>query len=767
MKFETFTHVQYTITEIIKECFRYNIGKLDINYIIEKFNLYKTDEMNENDIINLLIIVSVEMMINDKIYDNLAVDLLFYKIKKSNNSLNIFTFTDRQNYIFNNVHNYIDPTYIAFINDYADKLNNIYNSMELPDYLTYFGFMTMDSSYCFKANNYNIENPIDTFLRCSIGINYLTNNSLENIFIEIEKNFKYICQGKFIHATPTLFNSGTLNRQLSSCYILGMDDSIVGIYKNLLDCAKISQKSGGIGFSISNIRGSGSKITSNNGISSGLIPMMKVFSDTAHYVNQGGKRSGAIATFLEPWHIDIIEFIEIRLQNGSDYLRARDLFIGLWIPDLFMKQLETKGEWYLMCPNECKGLVNAYGDEFEELYWGYVKKGMYKKKIDPFTILQYIYQTSSESGLPYILFKDTVNKRCNQSNIGTVKSSNLCCEITEVADENNHSVCNLASIAVNRFINNGQIDYNELYNVSKHLTYNLNKCIDINNYPTEESKLMNLSTRPIGIGIQGMANLLIELRIPYETEQALEIESKVMEAIYYGALTASNELAIIFGPYEKFEGSPFSKGILQFDMGYTEFYRSDANNLMFDWTNLKNNICKYGVRNSLLTALMPTASTSQILGNVECFEPITSNLFIRKTSSGVFKCVNYKLIEDLKQINIWNENMKKQIIDNHGSIQNISQIPNNIKELYKTVWEIKQKALMDHALARAPFVDQSQSLNLHFYNYDIQKLKSAMFYAWKKGLKTGSYYIRTQASHNATNQAIQVKKEDECVSCSA
>jgi ribonucleoside-diphosphate reductase alpha chain len=752
--------------------------KINIDDIVEKFEVYKTDKMTQFEFIDLLVSICNDFSVINHAYERIAVLLLYEKTIRYNiDQLNLDLYSDKTNYIDKNTPNYLAKDYVTFVNDHKAFFNTIVDEMEIPEYITYFGFMTMNGAYNIKVNDINIESPLDMFMRCAIGINYKSDDQINVKLESIKQTFQYICEGKFIHATPTLFNAGTNNDQLSSCYLLGMEDSIVGIYKTLTDCAKISQKCGGIGFAISNVRSEGSKIQGSNGESSGIVPMLKVFSDTAHYVNQGGrgsKRSGAFAAFIEPWHADIKQFIELALLNGSEYKRTRDLFLGLWIPDLFMKQLEINGDWYLMCPNECPNLQDTYGSEFETLYWKYVEEGKYREKIKASDLMPFIRDTLSDSGLPYMMFKDTVNLKSNQSNIGTVKSSNLCCEITEVSDAKRHAVCNLASIAVNRFLKDGEIDYEELINVVKHITRNLNKCIDINQYPTIEAKETNNATRPIGIGIQGIANLLMDMRIPYESQEALIIERKVMEAIYYGSLSASMELAKESKPYDHFAGSNFSKGIFQFDMDY----KIEHSDLMFDWTTLKANVMEHGTRNSLLTALMPTASTSQILGNNECFEPITSNIYARKTSSGVFKTVNNNLVNDLIKLNIWSEDMKDAIINNGGSIQNITDIPDNVKILYKTVWEIKQKWLMDHAIYRAPFVDQSQSMNLHFPAIEENKIKSALFYAWKHGLKTASYYIRTQAAHNVSN-AITVKvgveveevvcklSDRSCVTCSA
>lgn len=778
MKFDSVKSVKSSVTTFLTSL------KSQVNYdvkaIIKKFTAYKTNTMTVDEFEDLLILICVEMSVMDNIYDRLAVCILFHTIDRNNKTRNLSTFSDRTNYINEQLPNYMSPLYVEFVNENSERLNamsNNYNS--IPDFLTYHGVSTLLSSYCISVDKQCVENPLDTFLRCSIGINYKSEYSLDKKLESIDRNINYIHMGKFIHATPTLFNAGTNNDQLSSCYILGMEDSIVGIYKTLSDCAKISQKCGGIGFPVTNVRASGAKIHSSNGESSGLIPMLRVYNNTAVYVNQGGrgsKRKGAFAAFLEPWHADIREFIEGRLQHGAEEKRTRDLNLGLWIPDLFMKQLEIDGDWYLMCPAECPGLVDAYGNEFETLYWKYVAEEKYREKIKANDLIPYIKATISSGGQPYMMFKDTVNKKSNQSNIGTVKSSNLCCEVTEVSNFNQHAVCNLASICVNRFLNADRTyNYEELRSVAYHITHNLNKVIDINQYPTEEAKNTNNATRPIGIGIQGVADLLMSMRIPYDSPSSLEIEARIMETIYYGSMQATIQLAMEHGqPYDYFENSNFARGLYQFDMGYN----IDNESLMWDWNTLKEEGKKHGMYNSLLTALMPTASTSQIMGNCECFEPITSNMYIRQTSSGQFKCINKFLVNDLKEAKLWNKEMKDKIIAKKGSVQDIPEIPPHIKAIYKTVWEIKQKWLMDHAIARSPFVDQSQSMNLHFPVIEEGKLRSAMFYAWKKGLKTGSYYIRSQASKDSTNVAVDTKVDskaqacsrenrDECTSCSA
>lgn len=761
---------------------------VDKNVIMDKYNLLKKSEMSITESYTLLLEICDDMMLLEQDYDKLGVRILFKITELNNIAKGVMTFTQRQNYINDHLPNFMNCQYITFINKHQSIIDQIYNDYSnIPEYLTMFGYKTLLGAYTITVNKVSIENPLDVFLRCAIGLyfldvsRFLTDDSSVEVLNNIRINMKYMHGGNFTHATPTLFNAGTINNQLSSCFLIGMDDSINAIYENLYHCAQISQKCGGIGFSVSNVRASGSRIKSSNGEASGLVTMLRPYNTTAYYVNQGGKgskRSGAFAAFLEPWHADIVEFIQSRLQNGDEYNLLRDLFIGLWIPDLFMKQFEIDGDWYLMCPDECPGLYDLYGDEFEKQYWKYVSEGKYRSVMKAHELMFIIRKTITESGQPYMMFKDNVNRRSNQSNIGTIRSSNLCCEITEVSGFRKHSVCNLASISVNRFINETKtdIDHEKLLMISRLITRNLNNCIDYNSYPTEYAKQMNLLTRPIGIGIQGVANLLMDLRIPYESERALEIEASFMETIYYGALFESNNLAKKYGHYDKFPGSPYSIGLFQFDM-IPDF---DYSKLRYDWNSLRRSITEFGTRNSLVTALMPTASTSQILGNVECFEPVSSNCYVRKTSSGSFKCINYNLINDLKELGLWNEEMKNKLVEQKGSVQNIDYIPQYIKDLYKTVWEIKQKWIMDHAIARSPFVDQSQSMNLYFDVVTKKKFDSAMVYAWKHGLKTGSYYTRTQAAHDATDKAktsvpgnmtniIHTKNSEDidCVNCSA
>lgn len=772
-----------TILKSVKNAINTLMNFVDVKFdsiddLISLVEASKIDEMTNDEFINLVIDSAVELSAFNPKYDKLAVQLTFNYINECNMKRDLNTFSEKMNFINDNTDLFMAEKYIEFVNKHHNFLNNfcVMNNT-VPNFLTYFGYVTLNGSYCIKLDEINVETPIDMILRCAIGINYKLDIPVVKKLSSIVTTFNYMYAGKFTHATPSLFNAGTRVNQFSSCFILGMEDNIEGIYDTLKDCAKISKGSGGIGFSVTNVRATNSKIRSTNGESSGLIPMCKVYNYTAKYVNQGGKgkkRPGAFAAFAEIWHADIIDVIKSRLQVGKEETLLRDLFIGLWIPNLFMKKLEKNEDWYLMCPNECPGLDNIYGQEFETLYQQYVDEKRYRVIIKPSEIMTHIVKTMSSSGNPYIMFKDNVNEKCNQSNIGTVKSSNLCCEITEVANANQHAVCNLASIAVNKFImydednnilkdasNNIMYNYEDLKDLAYHITYNLNKIIDINKYPTAQAENTNNATRPIGVGIQGVADMLAEMRIPYESLEAIDIEAKVMETIYYGCILASTDLAIDKGKsYDYFENSCFSRGIFQFDMGYTNL------NLIWDWEPLKRKVKTTGIYNSLLTALMPTASTSQILGNNECFEPFTTNLYIRKTSHGTFTAINKYLVADLQKLGLWTFEMSNMIIQNQGSIQNIKNIPDDIKALYKTVWEMKQRWIVDHAVARAPFVDQSQSMNLYFPTIELGKTQSAMMYAWKKGLKTGSYYVHSQPAHITTNIAKPVNTQA-CDSCSA
>ncbi len=614
----------------------------------------------------------------------------------------------------------------------------------------YFGFKTLEKSYLMKIDGKVAERPQHMYMRVAIGIHK------EDVESAI-KTYHLMSERWFTHATPTLFNAGTPKPQMSSCFLLTMkEDSIEGIYDTLKQTARISQSAGGIGLAIHNIRATGSYIGGTNGTSNGIIPMLRVFNDTARYVDQGGgKRKGAFAVYLEPWHPDVFEFLDLRKNHGKEEMRARDLFYALWISDLFMKRVEENGKWSLFCPNEAPGLSECWGAEFEALYTQYEKDGKARKTINAQELWFAILDAQIETGTPYMLYKDAANSKSNQQNLGTIKSSNLCTEIMEYTAPDEVAVCNLASLALPRYVINGKFDHDKLYEVTYQVTKNLNKIIDYNYYPIEEARNSNLRNRPIGIGVQGLADVFILLRLPFENELAKILNRDIFETIYFAAMTASKDLAIEQGAYQTFKGSPLSKGIFQFDM-----WNVQPTN-RWDWQSLRKEVMTHGVRNSLLLAPMPTASTSQILGNNECFEPYTSNIYSRRVLSGEFIIINKHLLKDLVQLGLWNNDMKNSIIAANGSIQHIDNIPAEIKELYKTVWEIKQRNLIDMAADRGAFICQSQSLNLFVDTPTTSKLTSMHFYAWKKGLKTGMYYLRTQAATQAVQFTIEKQGSDQ------
>jgi len=604
----------------------------------------------------------------------------------------------------------------------------------------YFGFKTLERSYLMKIDGKIVERPQHMLMRVAVGIHG------EDIPAAIE-TYNLLSEKWFTHATPTLFNAGTPKPQLSSCFLLTMkDDSIDGIYDTLKQCAKISQSAGGIGLSIHNVRAKGSYIKGTGGTSNGIVPMLRNFDMTARYVDQGGgKRKGSFAIYLEPWHADIFDFLDLKKNHGKEELRARDLFYAMWISDLFMKRVENNEMWSLFCPNEAPGLAEVWGEEFERLYEKYEKEGKFRRQVKAQDLWFEILESQIETGTPYILYKDAANRKSNQKNLGTIKSSNLCTEIIEYTSPDEVAVCNLASIALPKFVSeDGKFDHQKLYEITKVITRNLNKVIDVNFYPVQEAKNSNLRHRPIGLGVQGLADTFIMLRMPFDSDEARRLNEDIFETIYFGAMEASMELAKVHGPYETFKGSPVSKGIFQFDMwGVTP--RSGR----WNWEKLKQEVKKNGVRNSLLLAPMPTASTSQILGNNECFEPYTSNIYTRRTLSGEFIIANKHLMKDLMDLGIWSETMRQKLIAANGSVQNIPEIPQNIKDIYKTVWEISQKAIIDMSADRGAYICQSQSLNIHLTNPNFGKLTSMHFYAWKKGLKTGMYYLRTNAAADA------------------
>ncbi len=604
--------------------------------------------------------------------------------------------------------------------------------------LDFFGFKTLERSYLLKLHDKIVERPQHMLMRVAVGIHR------ENIQAAIE-TYDLLSERWFTHATPTLFNASTPKPQMSSCFLISMkDDSIDGIYDTLKTCAKISQSAGGIGLSIHNIRATGSYISGTNGTSNGIVPMLRVYNDTARYVDQGGgKRKGAFAVYLEPWHADIMDFLELRKNHGKEESRARDLFYALWMPDLFMQRVEEEGTWSLFCPNEAPGLADSWGETFETLYTRYEREGRARKTLKARDVWTAILDAQIETGNPYMLYKDACNRKSNQQNLGTIKSSNLCTEIIEYTAPDEVAVCNLASLALPKYVVDGQFDHEKLFEVTQVVTRNLNKIIDLNYYPVEEARNSNMRHRPIGLGVQGLADVFIMLRMPFDSDEAKALNREIFETIYFAACSASNELAQVEGPYSTFAGSPSSQGKLQFDLWGVE------PTARWNWNELKQKIQAHGLRNSLLVAPMPTASTSQILGNNECFEPYTSNIYTRRVLSGEFIVVNKHLLRDLVDLGLWSDSLKNKIIASNGSVQNIDEIPQHIKDIYKTVWEIKQRTLIDMAADRGAFICQSQSLNLFMENPTYAKLTSMHFYGWKKGLKTGMYYLRTKAAADA------------------
>ncbi len=741
------------------------------------------------------IVVSNHQKNTDSSFFNVMTKL--YEFKDIHNTSNPLVSKDLYNFVLNNKDE-ID-SYIDHNRDYL---------------IDYFGFKTLERAYLFRINGKVVERIQHMWMRVSIGI-HCTNNDKQDAMRLIKETYDLMSQKYFTHATPTLFNSGTPRPQLSSCYLLAMEeDSISGIYNTLKDCALISKFAGGIGLHIHNIRAKGTHIQGTNGTSNGIVPMLRVFNNTARYVDQGGgKRNGSFAIYLEPWHADIFEFLDLKKNHGDEELKARDLFYSLWIPDLFMERVkQPDGKWSLMCPHECPGLSDVYGDDFAKLYEKYERAGKARKTIVARDLWFAILDAQMETGTPYLCYKDASNKKSNQKNLGTIKSSNLCTEIVEYSDDKETAVCNLASIALPAFViqETKQFDYDKLHEVAKVVTNNLNKVIDINFYPTEKTRRSNLRHRPIGIGVQGLADAFIMMDIPFHSDAAKEVNKLIFETIYHAALEKSNEIAKelcfqlkdivedkcnpqreveefltneydlqhfetqtnynLFGSYSTFEGSPASQGLLQFDLWDVEPTPG-----RYDWTKLKQNIVKYGLRNSLLVAPMPTASTSQILGYNECFEPLTSNIYSRRTLAGEFVVVNKYLMRDLINLGLWNEKIKNNIVANKGSVQQLTMLPQQLRDKYKIVWEIPMKHVIDMAADRGAFICQSQSLNLWMEDPVYGKLTSMHFYAWEKGLKTGIYYLRRKAKHQAQQFTIEPEKkqnkkeveEEICESCSA
>ncbi len=659
------------------------------------------------------------------------------------------------------LHNYVDPVTGENASLIADDVwEIIQKNAELLDSsiiydrdfnYDFFGFKTLERSYLLKIKGEIAERPQHMLMRVAVGIH---KDDMESAI----ETYNMMSEGWFTHATPTLFNAGTPKPQMSSCFLLTMkEDSISGIYDTLKQCAKISQNAGGIGLAIHDIRGTGSHIKGTNGTSHGIVPMLRVFNDTARYVDQGGgKRKGSFAIYIEPWHSDIFDFLELRKNHGKEEQRARDLFYALWTPDLFMKRVEENGDWTLMCPNECPGLADSWGPEFEALYTKYEAEGKGRKTIKAQDLWFKVLESQVETGTPYVLYKDAANGKSNQQNLGTIRSSNLCTEIIEYTSPDEVAVCNLASIAIPKFVKEDRtFDHDKLFEVTYRVTRNLNRVIDRNYYPIPEARNSNMRHRPIGLGVQGLADAFILMRFPFDSDEARQLNKDVFETIYYAACTASKDMAKEEGAYETFEGSPASEGKLQFDLWGVK--PSDR----WEWDILKDEIKEHGMRNSLLMAPMPTASTAQILGNNECFEPYTSNIYTRRTLSGEFIVVNKHLLRDLTKLGLWDDDMKNRLIAANGSIQNIPEIPENLKVLYRTAWEISQKSILEMAADRGAYICQSQSLNIFMENVNNSKLTSMHFYAWKKGLKTGMYYLRTKAATDAIKFTVDKKYKEQ------
>jgi ribonucleoside-diphosphate reductase alpha chain len=653
--------------------------------------------------------------------------------------------------------------------EYKDIIDNMIDDKR--DFLLdYFGFKTLSKSYLQKIGNKVIETPQHMFMRVALGIHGRIKKSdgtiLEHDFDLVKETYDLLSNKFFTHATPTLYNAGTKHPALFSCFLLGMDDNLRSIFKVLGDAGQISKWSGGIGIHITEIRANGSYIRGTGGVSDGIVPMLKVYNDTARYVNQGGgKRSGSFAMYIEPWHADIQDFLKCKLPQGDDNRMARDLFYALWIPDLFMERVKNNESWSLMCPSECPGLADVYGKDFKKLYEKYEKEGRVVKTVNSQDLFHEIIKSQIETGTPYMTYKDAANYKSNQKNVGVIKSSNLCAEIMEYSDTQKYACCVLASLVLPSYVKDGVFDHQKLSEIVKVVTKNLNKLIDINYYPVEETRASNMSERPIGIGIQGLADVFYKLNLPYESDEAIKLDKEIMETIYYSALVASMELSKKDGPYATFKGSPISKGHFQFDL-WKEFptVKDQIPEIIhsgrYNWEKLRKDIKKHGVRNSLVTALMPTASTSQIMGSAaESFEPITSNCFTRRVKAGEFMIINPYMSNELIKRGLWNDEMRNKLLSTRGSIQEIKEIPQDLKNVYKTVWDLKQKVLIDHSVARAPYVDQSQSLNLYFAVGDYVSITKAHFYGWSKGLKTGSYYIRTKPAINAASFTLNDEVE--------
>ena len=727
---------------------------IDIIEICKKVILGLYDGVSTSILDNLAAETAASMATVHPDYAILAARIAVSNLHKNTNASFSETMKD--------LHAYIDPKTGEKAQMIADDIMEfVWNNREALDNAVvherdydfdYFGFKTLERSYLMRLDNFIVERPQYMFLRAAVGIHK------DNIKAILE-TYDLMSQKWFIHATPTLFNSGTPKPQLSSCFLLSVtEDSIPGIFDTLSRCARISQSAGGIGLSIHNIRAKGSYIKGTGGTSNGIVPMLRVYNDTARYVDQGGgKRKGAFAIYIEPWHADIFDFLELKKNHGKEEARARDLFYAMWIPDLFMERVEADAEWTLMCPNECPGLFENHSEKFNELYLKYEAEGRGRQTIKAREVWMKIMESQIETGTPYMLYKDHANRKSNQKNLGTIRSSNLCTEIMEYTSPDEVAVCNLASISLSKFVIEGKFDFNKLYEITRIVTRNLNKVIDINYYPIEEAKNSNMRHRPIGIGVQGLADAFILLRYPFESTEAKLLNREIFETIYFAALTESCAMAKEQGHYQSYPGSPMSQGILQFDMW------GEAPSSRWDWETLRAEIKQHGVRNSLLVAPMPTASTSQILGNNECFEPYTSNIYTRRTLSGEYIVVNKHLLRDLIERGYWNDEVKELLIAANGSVQNIEGLPEDLKELYKTAYEIKQRTIIDMSADRGAFICQSQSMNLFVEAPNFAKLTSMHFHAWKSGLKTGMYYLRSKAAAEPIKFTLSSKYQQKFV----
>ena len=693
-------------------------------------------------------------------YSKLGSRIAVSNLHKETNRLFSDVIHDLYHYINPKTNNHsplISKELYDLVMENKDVINNWPDYDKDYDY-DYFGFKTLEKSYLLKINNRVVERPQHMLLRVSLGIH-------GNDLAAAKHSYTSMSNKYFTHATPTLFNAGTPNPQMSSCFLLDMDeDSINGIYKTLADCAKISKYAGGIGIAAQKIRSEGSYISGTNGVSNGIIPMLRVYNNTARYVDQAGRRKGSFAVYIEPWHADIFSFLDLKKNTGSEEHRARDLFYALWIPDLFMKRVKENGTWALMCPNECKGLYDSYGDQFEQLYTKYEQDEVKVRKIvNAQDLWLKIIYSQIETGTPYMLYKDACNAKSNQKNLGTIKSSNLCAEICEYTDRDEIAVCNLASICLPKFVTStNEFSHSLLHVAVNDVICNLNKVIDRNFYPLPEARRSNMKHRPVGLGVQGLADVFALLRLPFSSEEAKTLNREIFETIYFSALSASHELAVRDGPYETFNGSPLSMGLFQFDMWDGDTKLSGR----WDWDNLRHRIISDGVRNSLLIALMPTASTAQIMGNNDSFEPFTSNMYTRRVLSGEFIVTNKHLVNELTELDLWNEDMKEQLMRDNGSVQNLD-IPDELKEIYKTVWEVSMKDVIDMAADRGRFIDQSQSMNLFLESPGIDLVSKMHMYSWSKGLKTGMYYLRTKSAMNAVKVTVRPDCEDSCLTCTA